>query len=165
MWAQVRPMTTLTELITPRPTSLAQALVRGTESTLSKSLKTLLFASARPAPEAAPARERRATDRFQAEVICEDRAQGHATFRLTYDLSTFGVSTQYGPALPRGTRTQLWLHLPDDQPLPVEVTAEVVGENEHSGGMRLAFRSPSLDAARRLHRYLFGKPGRPAAEA
>lgn len=103
-------------------------------------------------------RERRATDRFQAEVVCEDRLNGTSTFRLTWDLSTFGLSTQYGPALPHGTRLQLWLHLPDDQPMPVEVTAEVVGQNDHSGGMRLAFRSPSAESARRIHRYLFSKP-------
>ena len=100
------------------------------------------------------ARERRATPRLEVELDCEERFEGTRYFRITRDLSTFGVSTRCGYPHPVGTKLDLALYLPDDPRVPVKVQAEVVGWHSEDGGMRLAFRSPSAEAVRRIHRYL-----------
>lgn len=106
------------------------------------------------AQDAASKRERRATPRLAVELECEERAGGSRLFRITTDLSTFGLSTRHGHPHPRGTRLKLALHLPDEAGTPVEVDAVVVGTFDDGGGMRLAFRRPSVEAARRIHKYL-----------
>lgn len=99
-------------------------------------------------------RERRATPRLEVELDCEERHQGTRFFRITRDLSTFGVSTRSGFPHPMGTRLDLRLYLSDDTQNPICVQAEVVGWHNEDGGMRLAFRNPSAEAVRRIHRYL-----------
>lgn len=99
-------------------------------------------------------RERRATARVRCELDCEERIDGSRYFRVTRDLSTFGVSTLAGFAHPLGTRYELLLYLPDEPRSPVRVQAEVVGYERGGGGTRLAFRNPPAEAVRRIHRYL-----------
>lgn len=108
-------------------------------------------------PVAQPHRERRATPRVPIELCCEERVGERPYYRTTYDLSTFGLSTQYGHGYPLGTLVALRLHLPDDLGRPLELRAEVVGTHEETAGMRLAFRQPSAEAVRRIHRYLFAR--------
>lgn len=141
-------------LIAPRPSFPPEMLVDERRS-LSRSLRTLLYSQSML--NRRTGRDRRATGRFQAEIVCEERRGNGKHYRLTYDLSTFGLSTQYGPQYRIGTRVHLALHLPDDTTGPVEVDAEVVGLNEQSGGMRLAFRDPPAEVVRRVHRYLFAQ--------
>lgn len=99
------------------------------------------------------ARDRRAGPRVEVELDCEERLGEQRYFRLTWDLSTFGLSTRYGYSHPMGTRLDLALYLPDAAE-PVQVRAEVVGACPESKGARLAFRNPSADAVRRINRYL-----------
>jgi hypothetical protein len=141
-------------LIAPRPSFPPELLVDERRS-LSRSLRTLLYSQSRL--NRRTGRDRRATGRFQAEIVCEERKGPSKHYRLTYDLSTFGLSTQYGPQYRIGTKVRLSLHLPDDITGPVEVDAEVVGLHEQSGGMRLAFRAPPAEGVRRVHRYLFAQ--------
>lgn len=110
-------------------------------------------------------RERRATPRLPIELCCEEQLEGKPYYRTTYDLSTFGLSTQYGRPHPLGTVLELRLHLPDDLHRPLELRAEVVGLHEDTAGMRLAFRQPSAEAVRRLHRYLFARDAEILAQA
>jgi hypothetical protein len=108
-------------------------------------------------PERRAFRERRATPRFAVEVECEERIGPSRYFRITSDLSTFGLSTRHGWPHDVGTRLQLLIYLPDGNDRPVEVEAEVVGHFNEFGGMRLAFRNPQVDVLRRIHRYLSGQ--------
>ena len=104
--------------------------------------------------------ERRASPRHEVVLEWEEfSADGHY-FRLTSDLSTFGLATRQGVPHPRGTRMRVVLHLLDgEQPLALE--AEVLGPYNAEGGMRLAFRSPKVEAVRRIHTFL--KKGREEA--
>ncbi len=102
-------------------------------------------------------KERRATPRLEVELDCEERVEGGRFFRVTRDLSTFGVSTRTGHPHERGTRLDLLLYLPDQPRRPVQVNAEVVGWDNEGHGMRLAFRNPSAEAVRRIHGYLRSK--------
>lgn len=113
---------------------------------------------------AARSRDRRATARVQIELCCEERSGKVPYYRTTWDVSTFGLSTQYGQAHPLGMTIAVRLHLPDDLRRPVELEAEVVGHHEETGGMRLAFRSPPAETVRRIHRYLFSRSGQTLAE-
>src|SRR5687768_14536445 len=108
-------------------------------------------------PERRTFRERRATPRFSVEVECEERVGASRYFRITSDLSTFGLSTRHGWPHEVGTRLQILLYLPDGLEKPVEVEAEVVDHFNAQGGMRLAFRNPKVDVLRRIHRYLSGQ--------
>jgi hypothetical protein len=99
-------------------------------------------------------RERRATPRMEVELDCEEHFEGARYFRLTHDLSTFGLSTRHGIPHPPGTRLKVALYLPDEPQRPLVVGCEVVGRNSHSGGLRLAFRRPSREVVRRVHSYL-----------
>lgn len=96
-------------------------------------------------------KDRRATDRLNVSLDVEERCGD--MFR-THDLSTFGVSTVGGPSYTIGTRLHLAIRLPDGDPRSVNVEAEVVGWHSETGGVRLAFRQPSVDAIRRIHRFL-----------
>src|SRR5579871_1519070 len=98
-------------------------------------------------------KDRRASPRIEVELVCEERLGDAKRVRVTWDLSTFGVSTRQGKRHPVGTRVQLALSLPDQPGNPVRVLAEVVASDQASG-MRLAFRNPPADAVRRLHRFL-----------
>ncbi len=99
-------------------------------------------------------RDRRATPRVPCELDVEERALGARYFRVTRDLSTFGLCTLTGFTHPVGTRLDLLLHLPDEVREPVRVHAEVVGIDPSGNGTRLAFRNPPVEAVRRIHRYL-----------
>lgn len=125
---------------------------------LSQSLRFLLSTTHGRIARFGTERDRRATPRVPVELCCEDRTQRPTYFRTTYDLSTFGLSTQGGDRYRKGTRVSLRLHLPDDLRRPLDLRAEVVGTHAVTGGMRLAFKSPSPQAVRRIHRYLFASP-------
>jgi hypothetical protein len=99
-------------------------------------------------------RDRRATGRVEVALDCVERLGTQRFFRITHDLSTFGLSTATGPAHRMGTRLQLALQLPDGNAEPVFVEAEVVGVNSENQGMRLAFRNPSADALKRIHKFV-----------
>jgi hypothetical protein len=106
------------------------------------------------APERRSFKERRATPRVPVELECEE-AQGESRYvRLTTDLSTFGMSTRHGPTPMTGSRMVLKLFLPDEPMAPLKLDAVVLGCYDDRGGMRLRFHRPSLDAVRRIHRYL-----------
>lgn len=99
-------------------------------------------------------RERRATGRVEVALDCVERLGSQRFFRITHDLSTFGLSTATGPAHSAGTRLQLALQLPDGNADPVFVEAEVVGVHTETSGMRLAFRNPDADAIKRIHKFV-----------
>jgi len=143
-------------IIAPKP-AYGRSLMerREGDSSLTDSLRALLYREASGRRRLAA--DRRATPRVQAEVICVERMAGTRFLRTTHDLSTFGLSTRYGHLHPVGTKLDLELQLPDESSRPVQVRARVVGHLDRRSGMRLAFRSPSRDAVRRLHRYLFAR--------
>jgi hypothetical protein len=85
-------------------------------------------------------------------------------FRITTDLSTFGLSTRQGYPHQLGTRLRLRIYLPDGIKEPVEINAEVVGVFSHESQMRLAFRDPPIEAVRRIHRYLLSRTRADRAE-
>ena len=99
-------------------------------------------------------RERRATPRVTVELECEERTRDSRYVRLTRDLSTFGMSTSQGHTPAAGTRLTLALFLPDEPLAPLKLDAEVLGRYDSGGGMRLKFKNPSVDAIKRIHRYL-----------
>jgi hypothetical protein len=101
-------------------------------------------------------KERRATPRLRVEVECEEREGASRYFRITEDLSVFGLSTRQGLSRAVGTRVTLALHLPDGEQAPAVVEAEVVAQLNAEGGMRLAFRKPPVQAVRRIQRFLTG---------
>lgn len=105
-------------------------------------------------PERRSFRERRATPRVPVELECEEKHGDTRYVRLTTDLSTFGMSTRHGPTPVHGSRLQLKLFLPDEPMAPLKLEAEVLGCYDDRGGMRLKFVRPSLEAVRRIHRYL-----------
>jgi hypothetical protein len=102
-------------------------------------------------------RERRAAPRSEVQLECEERVGPHRYFRVTHDVSPFGLSTRYGYPHPVGTKLELWLYLPDDPSHPVKLQAEVVGEWPDEAGVRVAFRSPSGQAVRRISKLLSPK--------
>jgi hypothetical protein len=108
-------------------------------------------------PERRAFRERRASPRFAVEVECEERIGSSRYFRITSDMSTFGLSTRHGWPHEIGTRLQLLIYLPDGIDDALAVEAEVVGPFNEYGGMRLAFRNPNVDVLRRIHRFLNGQ--------
>jgi hypothetical protein len=105
-------------------------------------------------PERRRFRERRATPRVPVELECEESHGDSRYVRLTTDLSTFGMSTKHGPTPVEGSRMVLKLFLPDEPIAPLKLEAEVLGSYDDKGGMRLKFVKPSLDAVRRIHRFL-----------
>lgn len=109
-------------------------------------------------PERRRFRERRATPRVPVELECEESNGDSRYVRLTTDLSTFGMSTKHGPTPIEGSRLILKLFLPDEPMAPLKLEAEVLGSYDGNGGMRLKFHKPSLDAVRRIHRYLVTRP-------
>ena len=117
------------------------------------------------APERRRFRERRATPRVPVELECEESCGESRYVRLTTDLSTFGMSTRHGPTPIEGSRLCLKLFLPDEPMAPLKLEAEVLGSYDVAGGMRLKFHRPSLDAVRRIHRYLVTRRGRTDADA
>jgi hypothetical protein len=135
-------------LIAPRPRQAQTADRRGAERRT----------SSRPPVATESERrlrnERRAWPRQPVEVECEELVDGLRHFRVTRDLSVFGLSTRFGHPLQLGTRFELILHLPDDRARPLRLWAQVVGWNLGGAGMRLAFRQPSSEAVRRIAAYL-----------
>jgi len=141
-------------IIAPKP-AYARSLMdqEMADSSLTDSLKALFRQQA--SAQRRLTADRRATPRVHAEIICVERVAGTRYLRTTYDLSTFGLSTQYGHVHPIGTDLDLELQLPDDSSRPLLIKARVVGHVGKQGGMRMAFRQPSRDAVRRLHKFLF----------
>lgn len=109
-------------------------------------------------PERRRFRDRRATPRVPVELECEESCGESRYVRLTTDLSTFGMSTRHGPTPAAGSRLSLKLFLPDEPMAPLKLSAHVLGAYDGRGGMRLKFYRPSLDAVRRIHRYLVARP-------
>ena len=99
-------------------------------------------------------RDRRASARLEIALDCVERLGTQRFFRVTHDLSTFGLSTAVGDAHALGTRLHLALHIPDGGAEPVYVEAEVVGIHAETGGMRVAFRRPSAAAVKRIHKFV-----------
>jgi hypothetical protein len=106
------------------------------------------------APERRSFKERRATPRVPVELEVEETHGDSRYVRLTTDLSTFGMSTRHGPTPVTGSRLMLKLFLPDEPMVPLKLEAEVLACYDDRGGMRLKFHRPSLDAVRRIHRFL-----------
>ena len=93
-------------------------------------------------------RERRATRRLAVGLPVEaDQAR-----LVTHDLSTFGLSLRGGAPLPRGSRLTLKLFLPDAPTEPLLLDAEVLGPLDATGGARLKFIRPPLEAVQRIHK-------------
>jgi len=143
-------------IIAPKP-AYARSLMdqEMADSSLTDSLKALFRQQA--SAQRRLTADRRATPRVHAEIICVERVAGTRYLRTTYDLSTFGLSTQYGHVHPIGTDLDLELQLPDDSSRPLLIKARVVGHVGKQGGMRMAFKSPSRDSVRRLHKFLFAR--------
>jgi hypothetical protein len=116
-------------------------------------------------PERRRFRDRRATPRVPVELECEESSGESRYVRLTTDLSTFGMSTRHGPTPIEGSRLFLKLFLPDEPMAPLKLEAEVLGSYAGKEGMRLKFHRPTLDAVRRIHRYLVARPTFAAAVA
>lgn len=114
-------------------------------------LRNMLEPAAIQGTDRRSARDRRATNRVTVTLDVEERCGD--SFR-THDLSTFGVSTKGGPRYTVGTKLFLAINLPDGNFRPVTVDAEVVGWHSETDGVRLAFRNLSVDAARRIHRFV-----------
>jgi len=144
-------------IIAPKPAYSRSLMDQDHESSsLTDSLRAL-FAQQAAAARARLTADRRATPRLQVEIICVERFEGTRYLRTTYDLSTFGLSTQHGHVHPVGTELDLELQLPDESSRPLLLKAKVVGHVARQGGMRLAFKHPSRDAVRRLHKFLFSR--------
>jgi hypothetical protein len=109
-------------------------------------------------PERRSFKDRRATPRLPVELECEETNGESRYVRLTTDLSTFGMSMRHGPTPAGGSRLSLKLFLPDEPMAPLKLMAEVLGGYDERGGMRLKFHRPSLEAVRRIHRFLLSRP-------
>lgn len=108
-----------------------------------------------PTPRVNSRRDRRAGPRVHVEFECEEHSEEARYFRFSWDLSTFGVALRgSGGSYRPGDRLSLRLHLPDGNPEPVSVRAEVVAVHRAIDGLRLAFRSPSVQTVRRISRFL-----------
>ncbi|HYV47329.1 MAG TPA: PilZ domain-containing protein [Myxococcaceae bacterium] len=143
-------------ILAPKPAYSRSLMDQDAESSsLTDSLKALFAQAAAARPRLTA--DRRATPRLQVEVICVERFEGTRYLRTTYDLSTFGLSTQRGHVHPVGTELDLELQLPDESSRPLLLRAKVVGLVGRTGGMRMAFKHPSRDAVRRLHKFLFSR--------
>ncbi len=141
----------LLPLIAPALRAEKQADRRGSRS---DSLLGLFNRLAKGDTERRHFRERRATPRVSVELECEERTNDSRYVRMTHDLSTFGMSTRQGHTPPAGTRLTLSLFLPDEPLAPLKLDAEVLGPYDGGGGMRMRFKNPSVDAVKRIHRYL-----------
>lgn len=134
------------------------------EETEATEAATLDEESLPPQRESYPgkSRERRASPRVRVQLECEERLGASRYFRMTSDLSTFGLSTHRGFAHPPGTRLELRLFLPGEPRTPVCLDAEVVGWDGTDQALRLAFRAPPVEAVRRIHRFLVAERQRSA---
>jgi hypothetical protein len=141
----------LLPLITPSLRTEKQPDRRGSRS---DSLLGLFNRLSKGAQERRAFRERRATPRVSVELEWEERTTESRYVRMTNDLSTFGMSTRQGHTPPAGTRLTLSLFLPDEPLAPLKLDAEVLGPYDGGGGMRMRFKNPSVDAVKRIHRYL-----------
>ena len=103
--------------------------------------------------------DRRATTRVEVELECEERTPDTRYVRLTNDLSPFGLSSREGHTPATGSRLSLALFLPDEPLAPLKLEAEVLGAYRRGRGMRLRFRSPTVDSVKRIHRYLAAVTG------
>ena len=95
-----------------------------------------------------PRAERRATLRAPLKLWVEAEYAGGF---LTEDVGPFGFAVKAGPALRKGARLSVSLHLPGEKE-PLHAVGEVVGPFEGGQGMRVALRSPPLAVAGGLHR-------------
>ena len=99
-------------------------------------------------------RDRRASARAGVCLEFEERMGENRFVRQTTDVSTFGLAARSGPGYIPGTRLQLRLFLPDEHPYAVEVEGLVVGLFHTGGGVRISFRNPTVDAVRRIYKFL-----------
>jgi hypothetical protein len=157
MSAQSAAVATILPLLTP-PKPKARDR-RGVNS--ERSVGGLFARLSSGQPERRSFRERRATPRVPVELSCEESDGESRSLRQTTDLSTFGISMRQGPTPQKGSRLALKLYLPDQPLVPLELKAEVLGRYDDKGGVRLKFHRPSLEAVRRIHRFLNQKGSRP----
>lgn len=141
-------------LLTPSIRTPAEGRQPDRRGSRGDSLLGLFQRISKGAEERRAFRDRRATPRVSVELECEERTTDSRYVRLTRDLSTFGMSTGVGHTPATGTRLTLSLFLPDEPLAPLKLDAEVLGPYDASGGMRLKFKNPSVDAIKRIHRYL-----------
>lgn len=103
-------------------------------------------------------KDRRATPRvavmLNLELENDEAGSGLRAVYRTHDLSTFGVSIRSGPTPVVGTKVKLRVFLADDSSEPLELSGEVLGAFDASGGARVKFLSPPVEQVRRLHRFL-----------
>jgi len=149
-----QPASLLPLITPPKPKSRSKDRRGGNETSLLGMYARLSAGQ----PERRSFRERRATPRMPVELECEENHGGSRFVRLTTDLSTFGLSTRHGPTPPRGTKLTIRLFLPDEPKTPLTLDAHVLGAYDLRGGMRLKFRKPSIEAVRRIHRFLTTQP-------
>lgn len=99
-------------------------------------------------------RERRASARLSIALPLEVTV-GESSLRLvTNDVSLFGLSLLSGTSPRKGTQLMLKLYLPDNHEAPLRLRAQVLGPLGTSGGVRLKFLEPAVDAIRRIHHLL-----------
>src|SRR4051812_24983439 len=118
-------------VIAPRPKPLAD---RRTQDRRQLEREVIVAAGERDS-DRREGRDRRATPRVEVELDFEERLGDTRYFRITRDLSTFGLSTRCGYPHPLGTKMNVTLYLPDAPSIPVTVSAEVVGYDTFDGGM------------------------------
>lgn len=106
------------------------------------------------APERRGFRERRASARVVVSLTIEVGSGGERVLMQTHDLSTFGLGVRVGPTPTIGSTVTVRLFLPDDPTTPVELKAIVLGAYSNTGGARMKFVSPPVEAVRRIHRLL-----------
>lgn len=145
------PKKPLLPLLTPKPAERRDR--RGARS--GESLQGLYQRIKEGLPERRKFRERRASPRVAVGLELEARHGSERTPQTTNDLSTFGLSVLEGPTPPTGTKLTLALFLPDEPMSPLELEGVVLGPCG-ANGMRVKFHQPSLEAVRRIHRYLSG---------
>ncbi len=99
-------------------------------------------------------RERRATPRAVIALDVEALDGGEAVMLRTHDLSTFGLAVSTGPTPKVGQKLTVRLFLPDEPTVPLVLKVEVLGSFSATGGVRMKFVKPSVEAVKRIHRFV-----------
>ncbi len=99
-------------------------------------------------------RDRRGTPRVAVSIDVHTDFGDEQQVLSTHDLSTFGLSLKGGPTPKKGSSVQLKLFLPDAPTEPLLLKGRVLGSLDASGGARVKFVNPPVEALRRIHRFL-----------